>query len=112
MKKNRVLSLISCVIIFLSFQITNYTFAEELQTDSTTSTNQINENGGGQAKTDGKISFVTEDENSSDSIEKETKDYFKVLPKTGESKISILFAGLGIFMLGMVLFKRKVGVKK
>lgn len=112
MKKKRVFSLISCVIIILSFQLTNYTSAEELQSDNSTSTNQINENGGGQAKTDGKISFVAENENSSESIEKETKDYFKVLPKTGESKTSILLAGLGILMLGIVLFKSKAGVKK
>lgn len=112
MRKKHFFILISCLTVFFNFQLTVKTSAKEQSTDSTSSTSQITENGGGQAKTDGKISFVTESENSSETIENKSKDYFSVLPQTGESKNSLILVSLGVLLLGIVFFKSKAGATK
>lgn len=82
------------------------------KTESVSDSPSVNENNGGQAKTTGKIKFTTEEktvESSKKEKPSEEKQFFKVLPKTGENNHSFVVTtfGLIVIFISLVVFKRR-----
>lgn len=127
MKRKNKLFFVSFLSLTLGMSIPVFADEESATSDSTrteaVSENPAgNENGGGEAKTVGKIAFTTDEKPTKETTEKtvdskkqtekpESKKFYKALPKTGAANSSTINVILGSMMIWFALsnFKKKKG---